>query len=46
MRVAQLISGARVFPHVMSRWNVANEHDWSMNSDASQIDEPTGTAAP
>jgi hypothetical protein len=44
--VAQLINVARVLPHVVSRWNVANEQDWPMYSFATQICDPTGTAAP
>jgi hypothetical protein len=44
--VAQLINGARVLPQVWSRWKVANEQDCPMYSDASQIVEPSATAAP
>jgi hypothetical protein len=46
IRVPQLISGARVSPHVWSRWNVAKEHDCPMYSLAIQIVDPTGTEAP
>ena len=43
--VAQLISGARVLPHVGSTWYVSNEQDCAMYSVASQIVDPTASAA-
>ena len=43
--VAQLISGARVLPHVWSTWNCAKVQDCPMYSVASQIVDPTASAA-
>ena len=40
--VPQLISGARVSPHVRSFWKVAKVHGCPMYSVAIQIVEPTG----